>query len=158
MAKRRKKTSHRRRRRIGALALNASSPLVKFGSIAVGYFMADKVNEAIDKATGGKIDGKIVAAAEVLAGFMIQKKPGMMTTVIGGVLMGAGAKKGLTEFGVISGFRSIPVVGGYNVPQRLTASVNGIMDVPTVNGLTVPNSNNLIGGIMGDHDLSSSNY
>lgn len=141
MAKRRKQKTHRRRRRIGALALNASSPLVKYGSVAAGYFLGDKINGMIDQATGGKVDEKLVAGAELLAGFMLafgKGRKSTLKTVAGGILAGAGAKKAMQSFGILNGFRSIPVLSGYNVPEALPASLNGYGDVPVVSGYNVP--------------------
>lgn len=119
--KKAKKTSHRRRR-VSGVALSARSPLVQFGSIAAGYFLADKINGALSSVTG-TLDPKIVAAAEAIGGYLIKSKvKGTTGTVLGGVLMGAGVKKGLQEFGVISG---VPVVSGYK-------------DLRTINGLPAP--------------------
>lgn len=147
MAKRRRAKKTTRRRRIGAAGkLNANSPLVKFGSMAAGYFLGDKINEQIEKVTGDKIDGKIVAGLEVLGGLILGgtiklgksgAKPKLPMVVIGGVLAGAGLKKGLTEFGVINGFYSVPVVNGY----RSVPALNGYNPTPgsQMNGYRVPN-------------------
>jgi hypothetical protein len=114
-----KKTTSHRRRRVSGVALNAKSPLLQYGSIAAGYFLGDKVNDLLSKITG-TLDPKIVAAAEVVAGYLIKSKmKGAAGTVAGGVLMGAGAKKGLQAFGVVAG---LPVVNGYR-------------DLKTINGL-----------------------
>jgi hypothetical protein len=122
-AKRKKaKPTRRRRRRIGALALSPSSNLVKFGAIAAGYFLGDKINAAIDKATGDKIDAKIVAGAEVGLGAMLVLKKtnkSLPAVIGGGILLGAGAKRAMSAFGLagIGGYQSVPTVGGYqNVP------------------------------------------
>lgn len=130
MAKRRKtkKTSHRRRR-VSGMALSASSPLVNLGSIAAGYFLGDKINSALANVTG-TLDPKIVAAAEAVGGFLLRKKmKGLAGQVVGGVLIGAGVKKGLQEFGVISG---LPTIGRYIDParvNRLPASVNKVAGI-----------------------------
>lgn len=123
MAKKRKskKTSHRRRR-VSGMALSAKSLVVQFGSIAAGYLVGDKINDALSNATG-TLDPKIVAAAEAVAGFLIKKNvKGTAGQIAGGILMGAGAKKALQSFGVISG---LPTVGAYK-PLR------------TVHGLPAP--------------------
>jgi len=126
-AKRRKKPTARRRRRIGAMALSPSSPsspLVKFGSIAAGFFLGPQINAAIDKVTGTNIDSKIVAGGQVGLGYMLALRSGgkksLVTTVLGGIMLGAGAKRGLTAFGVagIGGYQMVPAVGGYqSVPS-----------------------------------------
>lgn len=116
--KKTKKASHRRRR-VSGVALNAKSPMVTMGSIAAGYFIGDKINEMLAGVTG-TLDPKIVAAAEVLAGYLIKSKvKGLPGAVAGGVLMGAGAKAGLKAFNVISG---LPTINGY----RDLRSINGL--------------------------------
>lgn len=142
MAKHARKRSKptRRRRRVGAMSMTASSPLVKLGSIALGYFLGDKINAALAKVTG-TIDGKIVAAAEAGLGALLLLKKGkksVIVTAAGGVLIGAGAKKLLTEFGVISGFRQVPVIGRRNM--------NGFRQVPVVNGYNTNSSPLSMGG------------
>ena len=136
MAKRKKARKTIRRRKIGAI--NPNSPLVKYGSIAAGYFLGEKLNKQIDKVTGDKIDGKIVAAAEAGIGLFLVLSKGkktMLKTVAGGILTGAGIKKGLTEFGVINGFMDVPVLAGYrNVPV-----LNGYNTAQqAINGFNVP--------------------
>lgn len=155
MAKRRKATKKKtsRRRRVGALNLN--NPMLKYGSIAAGYFLGDKINDAISKATGDKVDGKIVAAAEAGAGLMMLmskkvKKPALK--LIGGVLAGAGIKKALSEFGVINGFYNVPVLAGYqNVP--VIAGYDTAQ--PAINGFNVPRP--VSQSVMGSIDASGIN-
>ena len=125
MARRRKtkKTTSHRRRRVSGVALNAKNPIVSIGSIAAGYFIGTKINDALSNVIPSTIDPKIVAAAEAVAGYLIRSKvKGMPGAVVGGVLLGAGIKKGLQAFGVVSG---IPVVNGYR-------------DLRTINGLPAP--------------------
>lgn len=145
-AKKGKKTS--RRRSVGAL--NANNPLVKFGPIVAGYFLGDKINDAISKATGDKVDGKILGGGEAALGAVLMMgkvgkgKSKMFAKMAGGVLLGAGAKKLLSEFGVINGFSDVPVIsgygdvpviGGYNVPQA------------ALNGYNVPKPMNVMGSV-----------
>lgn len=155
MAKRNKrvKKTYRRRRVSGLGKLNANNPLVKFGSIALGYVFSDKINDALDSATGGKMDGKLMAGLEVFAGLAAngtlpvlgKKKPGLAMTLAGGVLAGAGAKRGLTEFGIISGFSDVPVLGGY----RAVPVLNGYNPTPGANmaGYKVPAHKSVMGGV-----------
>lgn len=149
MAKRKRKSGRTtRRRRVGAI--NANNPLVKYGSVAAGYFLSDKINEQLEKVTGDKVDGKILAAAEAGLGLMLMlnkkmaKKP--IVKILGGVLAGAGVKKALTEFGVINGFQDVPVLAGYkSVPV-----LNGYTTAPVaINGFTVPRPvhQSVMGGI-----------
>ena len=150
MAKRRKKVKSRRRR-IGALALNPASPLVKYGSAALGYFLGDKINDAISNATGDKVDGKIIAAAEAGIGLMLmlmmkKAKKSLPLTIAAGVLTGAGVKKALSEFGIINGFSDVPVLAGYkSVPV-----LSGYNTRPgAMNGFNVPEPMNSSRAVMG---------
>lgn len=162
MAKRKKSKKITRRRRIGAAGkLNANSPLVKFGSIAAGYFLGDKINEQVEKLTGDKIDGKIVAGLEVLAGLVLNKtikmgkstKASLPLVVVGGVLAGAGIKKGLSELGVINGFYNVPILNGF----RSVPALNGYNPTPgaNMNGFRVPNRQ-VMGGINIMTDMAAS--
>jgi hypothetical protein len=116
MAKKRKH-KHSHRRRIGAVAMSAKSPLVTYGSIAAGYALSNQVNNLLDKVTGGKIDSKIVNGILTVGGlyfaFMSKAPKTLITALLAGVAAGTGVKGLLKDFGVISGFRSIPVISGY---------------------------------------------
>lgn len=155
MAKRRKTAKRKtsRRRRVGAL--NFNNPMIKYGSIAAGYLLGDKINDTISKATGDKIDGKIVAAAEAGAGLLLftskkVKKP--MLKVIGGVLAGAGIKKALSEFGVINGFENVPVLAGYSSVPVISGYTT---QQPALNGFNVPRT--VSASVMGSIDGSGIN-
>jgi hypothetical protein len=151
---RKKRTSHRRKshrrrrtvsvvrrrrhRRIGAMALSPSSTMVQAGSVIVGYLMAGTVNPLIDK-VAGTMDAKIKGAIQVgLGGALVLGKLGkksMLTVVPGGILAGAGVKRLLQSFGVVTGYGNVDVISGrmvrgYN-PQ---ASLNGYQKVPAVSG------------------------
>ncbi len=114
-------------KRMGATALlNPANPIVQYGSIAAGFFLGDKINPLIDKATGN-LDQKIVAGGQVGLGFLLAYKKGkknIATTVIGGIMIGSGAKRAMTAFG-IAGFSNVP-------------AVNGFYDVKAVAGKTAP--------------------
>lgn len=132
MAKRKTKKSKTRRRRVGAMAMTASNPIVKYGSIAAGYLLAGKINPLIDKATG-TLDQKIVAGGQVGIGvaYMITKgKKTLPLTVITGIIAGAGVKRAMTAFGVagIGGYGAVPVIG-QNVKR-----INGYQNVPVIGG------------------------
>ena len=122
-------TTHHRRRRVGAMSLSARSPLVKFGSVAAGYLFADKINAAIDKVSG-TMDSKIVAGAEIgLGGLLVMGKlarGNTLLTAVGGIIAGAGLKRGMKAFGVVSGFRAVPVI----------SNVAGFQSVPVISGYT----------------------
>lgn len=137
--KRKRSTSHRRRRRIGAMSMTASNPIVQIGSIAAGFFLIGQpLNNMLDQVTAGKIDGKLIGGAEAGIGALLLLKKGrkdMLTTVAGGVLIGAGAKRLLKELGVIAGFQSVPVLGGYkSVPVLGGYTPSGA----GINGYTAP--------------------
>lgn len=151
MAKNKRKTKKtHRRRRIGAMAMKPTSPMVRIATIAIGFFFGDKLNTMLASMTGGKIDGKIVAAGELGIGamLMLQKKnPSMFKTVLGGVFLGAGLKAGLKEFGIMNGiagygavpvlgaksmrgYGAVPVLGGY----KTEGSLNGYTTEGSLNG------------------------
>jgi len=132
MAKRKKSKSKTRRRRVGAMAMTATNPIVKYGSIAAGYLLAGKINPLIDKATG-TLDQKIVAGGQVGVGvaYMITKgKKTMPLTVITGIIAGAGLKRAMTAFGIagIGGYGAVPVIGAG------VKRINGYQNVPVIGG------------------------
>lgn len=143
--KKRKKTAPKRRRRIGAVAMNARSPLVTYGSIALGFLAGNKINAALDSVIPANVDRKIVGAAEAGLGYFLisNKKKTMLTTVAGGVMIGAGAKQLMAAFGIggisLGGYQKVPSVAGYipgsqglngYTPQR--TPINGYGKVPSV--------------------------
>lgn len=149
-----RKVTHHRRRMGATAALNPASPLVKFGSLAIGYFMGEKINAAIDN-VAGTMDEKLKGAAEggIGAALMFMKlgksKPGMLQTVGGGVLAGAGARRLLKAFGVINGFQAVPVIGRKMLPS---SRVNGYGAVPVVAGYNVPQQMN---GVFNGYNVPS---
>ncbi len=123
-----KRVSRRRHRRVGAMALNPTSTMVQAGSVVLGYFLAGKVNPLVDKLTG-TMDAKIVSAIQVgLGGALVLGKIGgkrsLMTVIPGGVLAGAGLKRALVSFGVVTGYGAMPVVG--------RTQMNGYQKVPVI--------------------------
>lgn len=115
-----KKTTTKRRRRMSGIGkMTPTNPIVKFGALAAGYFLADKINPMIDKVTG-TLDGKIVAGAQVAGGLLangmlpiMKGKRGMIAVAGGGILAGAGLKRALSEFGVVNGFHNVPAIAGF---------------------------------------------
>jgi hypothetical protein len=85
----------------------------------------------------GTLDEKIKAGIEVGAGTLLvmgklgKGKPGTVVTVVGGVLAGAGLKRGLRSFGVITGYGMVDVISGYNPNPNL---LNGFQKVPVIGG------------------------
>ena len=130
--------THKRRRRMGATRslLNPSGAIVKYGSVALGYLLADTVNGTVDSilpaslksnASYGYISGGGVLVVGAMLAFKKTGSKKLLPTVAGGVLVGAGLKKVLQAAKVISGFRQVPVIGnfrqvpvisGYNVPMN----------------------------------------
>lgn len=143
MAKR--KSSKKRKGRVGAAgALSAKSTVVKAGSLIGGYLLSDKIQEQMDKMLGQSgVDSKWINLALAGGGlyylFMYKGKKNLPLSVIAGLLAGAGAKGALTDFGILSGFSSIPVVGNmrnvpvlgnYAVPQPSLSGINAGYEVP----------------------------
>jgi len=142
-----KRKGTRRRRRVGALS--PSSPMVKIGAVALGYFLtAIPVNGMIDKVSAGKLDSKIIGAGEVGLGalLLLSKKPSLIKTIAGGVAAGAGVKRLLSSFGIgpaatipaVTGYGKVPVIGGYGqvpvIGNRGKAAVNGHLGAYTPSG------------------------
>lgn len=156
MAKRKKhKSRTRRRRRIGA-AITASNPLVKYGPIALGFFMADKINPQIDK-VAGNIDTKLLAAAQGgLGAFLVfgKGKPSMLKSIAGGVLLGSGVKRAMAAFGIgnIGGYGAVPVIGGYgSVPvigaRRAPRRVGAYRTQGQIGAYAVPREVKVMSGV-----------
>lgn len=146
-----KKRSKGRRRRVGGSMLNPSSPVVKIAATAAGYLLGDTINDAVDKGlasvikttstdaaeikkTADTLDTAktVVMVAEAGAGAYLLFGPGkssMVKSIAGGVLLGAGAKRGMKKYGVIKGYQSMPVVGGRR-------RVNGYQDTPVIGRAT----------------------
>jgi hypothetical protein len=119
----------RRHRRIGAMALSPTSTMVQAGTVVAGYLLAGKINPLVDKLTG-TMDAKIVSAIQVgLGGALVLGKLGkrsMVTVIPGGLIAGAGIKRALTSFGVVTGYGSVDVISG--------RMVKGYQKVPAVSG------------------------
>lgn len=138
MARKRKATYRRGRRRVSGVKMSRNN-LFYYAAIAAGYLMGDKVNDLLKKVTG-TLDPKIVAGIELAAGFAIPKYllKNMYGKIIGGLLLGAGAKQGLKAFNVISGYDgNMKViqgrVAGMGYPLRDNSAYPSAMSV--VNGM-----------------------
>lgn len=151
-----RKSTPRRRRRMGAMALNASNPLVKYGPIAAGFLLLAKpINTGLDGLIPASIKAKtgspkIVAAVEAGLGALLvfgKGKKSMVKTVIGGVLIGAGIKRLMDSMATgapttISGYGAVDVVSGYGAVNVVSGKrrVNGYTPNASLNGYT-PNTN-----------------
>ena len=142
-----KRVTHHRRRKVGAL--NPGNPIVKIAAVAAGYFFADQINTSIDGVIPASISSSsygpyIPLAGELgIGGYLLMKgRPSLPKALVGGVLVGAGLKRALKKFGIIAGYQAVPVIGarkkihGYQqtpvigmIPNQLTGyRVNGIPD------------------------------
>ncbi len=144
MAKIHKAKKHHRR--VGRASLNPKSPLVMLGATAVGYLLADTINGQIDK----------ILPAPPAGG------TSSLPTIAGGVLAGAGLKRALKKFGVITGYQAVPVIGkrmaGYQavpvigrVPSQLSGTPSQLEGF-RVNGYTPTGSGSKV---MGSVDCNS---
>lgn len=143
MARRRRKVA-RRRRRIGAVAMNANSPLIKYAPPVAGYLMATSINTQVDKIFANVTDAERkalylkIAHASMVAlyawynfGRKGQKNP--LPAIVTGLLGGAGLKGLMTDLNVgIAGFQQLPVVGGY---QQLPVVGAYGSTMPALNGI-----------------------
>jgi hypothetical protein len=167
MARRKKHYKHHSRRRrhhsVGAMKLNPKNPIVQIGAMAAGYFLADTINGPIDSMVGTKIPEKVVGIAELGIGSLLvySNKKTALKTIAGGVLAGAGLKKSLKSFGVISGYGSVPVIGrrmvagygsvpvigeiGYNPGAQ---QLNGYQPGAGMLGGSMPVHKSVVGGLM----------
>lgn len=155
MARKKKKSTHRRRRSVGALSMKASSPLVKYGPILLGFLAAKPINTAIDGIIPASLKAKpnfdkmagIVEGG--LGAYLIFGKTGrasMMKSVLGGIALGAGAKRLMDSLKAgVAGYGAVPVIGnsmnGYGkVPVIGNRKVSGYTPNAALNGYT-PNAN-----------------
>lgn len=156
-----KKKGPKRRRRVGA-ALNPSSPIVKIGAVAAGYFLGDKINEQIDKVTKSKVDTKIVGAGQVGIGALLllsKGRAGLIKSVAGGLSAGSGLKRLMAAFGTpattvpaaaVTGYARVPVLGSvYN------SRLGGYQNVPVLGGVGGYNAGGTLAGRMGDYRINS---
>ena len=148
MAKKRKHVKHRRRHRVGALALNPSSPLVMLGSVALGYFGGTAINSALNMIIPASMKtqpytGKAVAAGQVGVGALLVMGKGrksMIKTVAGGLLAGAGLKRAMIVFATgttdtLGGYGDLPVIGAYAPLSQIgRRQLNGYGQIPVVGG------------------------
>lgn len=135
--KAKKKKAGKRRRGVGAMSFNPNNPLIQWGSIAAGFFLAKPVNEAIDKVVpADKVDPKLTAAGQAGIGSLLvfkkftkNKMLNTITTVGGGIVAGAGVKRGMDALGIggIGGYQTVPAINGYqSVPAvGATKRING---------------------------------
>lgn len=132
MAKRKKHSGkkHHKKRRVSGLK---KSPYYFYGAAVAGYFLEPQVDLQLQKSTqlaamNQKVVAGAIGAAGVAAKVMGKGKPAF--DIVGGLLVGIAAKKGLKEFGVVSGFRDVRTING---PRRRHIAGPGL-------GYSLPNS------------------
>lgn len=147
MAKRKKHHQRRRSRRVGAVSLGGKkSTGLKLLAVAGGYLLGDTINDAVDKilpkkknADGTETPNQTLGiGAEVGLGglLLLRKKQSMITTIGGGVLVGAGLKRALKTMGVIKGYQSVPVIGRHRMSGYQSVPVIGAGMPPQLSGRT----------------------
>ena len=173
MARRRKhhRKSSRRRHRVGAMALNASSPLVMYGSIGLGFLLGDTFNGLLNKVVPASMQtdpaktGKMLAIGQGGLGaalIWMKGKKSLAKTVAGGVLLGSGLKRATVVFKAgattMGGYGDVPVIGAYVAPGQLNGRrrVAGYGDVPVVGSFAVPGALNGGSKMMGSMNPSGS--
>lgn len=179
MARRRKRSTHKKRRRVSGIgaAIKPSSPVVQIAALAAGYFLSDKINEPIDKLvpTSTNVETEktmqwVKPGAKVaLGGFLLMKrKKSLLTTIPGGLLAGAGLKQLLVKAGVVNGFQAVPVIAGYQAtpviagmpPQLSGYRVNGNGMPSQLSGYRVNGNERVMGsmGSVGNATVPGSDY
>lgn len=166
-----KKKTTKRRHKVGALSFNANSPLVKYGSLALGFVLANKINPKIDELTKGKVDDKVLAGASVGLGgyylFLHKGKKNLPLAIAAGVVAGAGVKRGMDSLkvGGVGGYGQVPVlgsrrrVGGYQSVPVLgnTSSMNGYGPEGSIGAYMVnPKPQNVMAGVDGGSGITNS--
>lgn len=150
MARKRHHKKTHRRRRIGAMSLSATSPLVKYGSIALGYIAATTINNGIDGVVPSSMKsntnyGKLAAVGEVGLGALLAFRKGKKSTIgaiAGGLLIGAGLKRGMSALSsstapaTTGGYGQVPVLGGYGQVPVIGKRVAGYTPNQTLGGYT----------------------
>jgi len=144
-----KKKSHRRKHhRIGGMKLSASNPLIKWGSVVVGFLAGKPINTAVDGLMPASFKtntnyAKITAAGEGGLGALLVFKFGkrsLITTVAGGILLGAGLKRAMEAFninlGALGGYGEVPVLAGYGRVPVIGKRVSGYSPNGSLGGYT----------------------
>lgn len=189
MAKKRKGTKRRRVSGLGSM-MNPKSPIVKIAAIAGGFFLGDSINKFMDTlipdslttATAATATAaakpatlsadtadKILMGGEIGLGalLLLKGKPGIIKTVAGGLLAGAGLQRAAISFDIIkpkavTGYQRVPVIGGYQkvpvigaVPAQLQGTVSKTpsqLQGYRVNGYGAQGSGGLMGSLYTNAD------
>jgi hypothetical protein len=152
MAKKRKKHSRRRHRRVGAFNLGGKGVGVGLIAVGAGFLLGNTVNGAIDKLLPKTTDptpvptkaGQTIAMVGQLGvgGLLLMSKKsgttGMVMKGVGGLLAGAGLKRSLKVLGVISGYQSVPVIGRHRMAGYQSVPALGATTPAQLAGKTPP--------------------
>lgn len=163
MAKRKKTTKRKSsRRRMGAIK---QDKLMRGVGVVGGLLLTAFVNDKV-AAMEKPIDPLILAAGEVIAGFMLPEFVGKGNPLVDGIglgMMGAGGLNALKETGAISGLTN--VVNGWNqlgynqFPQK---TINGLPEVvqkfASDNGGSMSASSQVINGFFRESIFDESHY
>lgn len=146
--KRRKHSTRRRRRNVGALGLKGKDTGLKLAALAGGFLLGKAINTQVDKllaklnpnstataTTTTSSMGTLATVGEIGVGglLLLRKKSGGMNTylkVAGGVLAGAGIRRAIGQMGFMNGYQSVPVIGRHRMA--------GYQSVPVIGQRTVP--------------------
>lgn len=142
------KTRRRRHRSVGAMSVKGlakNKTAIKLVSLAAGAFLAGgAINDAIDKANATKdasgaattrLDTSILTIGEVgIGGLLLLAKTkgtaGLIMSVAGGLIAGAGLRRAAKQFGIITGFQSVPVIGRHRMAGFQSVPVIGQRFMP----------------------------
>jgi len=141
MATKKKKTTKKKKSRIGKSGLNANNPLIPIVTGVIGLLVSPKANAWVDDTLlKGKVDGKIIGGSELTIGagllfIKFGKKKYIAQVATGGFAAGMGIRKLLLEFGVlngVAGYKAAPVIARRPAAVRRMGSYG---NVPVI-GLT----------------------
>ena len=149
MPKRRKaKKGGRRRRRVGAFGMGGKDTGLKLAALAGGFLLGNTINSQLDKlftkttaatattpATTTAPPSTMLTVGELgIGGLLLLRKStgtiGMVSKVAGGLLAGAGLKRGLKAIGIMSGYQSVPVIGRHRMAGYQSVPVIGANKMP----------------------------
>jgi hypothetical protein len=117
MAKRRKKTVHHRRRRVGA-ASGLTGLAMKAGGLIAGVFGAGMVIKMLPASITPTISGAALVAGGTL---LAAKAKNPLIEGVGYGLAAKGANNLLVSFGAITGMGAVPLIGYRGTPKLQNA-------------------------------------
>lgn len=139
MPRRKRRKARGRRRRVGAaFSLKKGGMTLNLLSVAGGFLMGNAINAQIDKflpkttdpVTNTQVPNQTIGyVAQLGVGGMLlmSKRARPVVKIAGGVLAGAGLKRALKSFGVITGYQATPVIGRSHMRGYQSVPVIGRM-------------------------------